>query len=165
MSQSATKTREIDGHRYTVHFLDPDTAIEIACDLEHLVMPAISEMLTVDKDAADASATRKAVAAALQRFVAQSDKQRIQKLVHTMMQVTSCDGVGLLGQGNAWKVHFHGRFWPMMRVVVFALEVNFFDFFGDLAGTLSSGTGPWAEILKGAFASPPAPAGTSGASS
>ncbi|HKI86166.1 MAG TPA: hypothetical protein VKA53_05435 [Thermoanaerobaculia bacterium] len=164
MSQSETKTREIDGFAYTVHFLDPDRAIDMACELEQLIMPALSEMITVEKDG-DTSVLRKAVASAVQRFVLSSDRDRVRKLVHTMMQVTTCDGVGRLGEGEAWKAHFLGRFWSMIRVTVFAVEVNFFDFFGDSGDTLSSVIAQLKEILKGAFDSPPAPAGTSTASS
>ncbi len=162
MSQADNQTREIDGHTYTVHHLDPDRALSIACELEHLLLPAVGEILAVDKDGEDGIA-RKAVAAALQRFVSQADEARVKKVVSTMMRVTTCNGVGQLG--DAWKLHFHGRFWSMLKVTAFAVEVNFFDFFADSAGTRTSLTGLLKDLLAGAFASPPSRSGGSGDSS
>ena len=158
--------REIDGHHYTVYMLDPDTSIDVAADLEKWILPALGELAGLASDDADAS-IQQALAGAIRQFVAGSDKVTIKQLIRTMMRVTVCEGVGRLSEGDVWKAHFHGRFWPMLKVTAFAVEVNFMDFFGGLAGIRTWVAGQMKDLGIGESPSesPPEPDGTNTESS
>lgn len=164
MSQSNETTREIDGHTYTVYMLDPDTAIDMAADLQKWLLPALGELAGLASDERD-GLVQQALAGAIRQFTSGADAATVKRLVRTMMRVTVCQGVGKLGDGDAWKAHFHGKFWTMLKVTAFAVEVNFLDFFGGAAGIRTWVTGHLKDLRAGdPSVSPPAPAGTSTAS-
>jgi len=144
--------------------LDPDTAIDIAADLQKWILPALGELAGLASDEAD-GIVQQAIAGAIRQFVSGADKATIKRIIHTMLRVVVCDGVGKLSDGDAWKAHFHGRYWQMLRVTAFAVEVNFLDFFGGLAGIRTWVTGQLANLRPGSSVSQPGAAGTSSGSS
>jgi hypothetical protein len=140
--------------------MDPDTAIDVSVDLQKWFLPAVGELAGLAGEEGD-SVLQSSIAGAVRAFVAGADKTTIKRTIKTMMRFTTCEGVGKLSNGDAWKTHFHGRYWAMMRVVAFAVEVNFTDFFGGLAGIRTWVIGQLAEQEKADSQSPPAYAGTS----
>lgn len=163
-AQVPFQERTLDGHTYTAHYLDPDTALEMACELEHLILPALGQLATV---AVDPDRISDAITQAVAKLVAATEPPRVQKLVRTMMSVVTCQGVGSLK--TAYQAHFIGKFWTLIQVVAFAVEVNFLDFFDGLAGIRTWVAGRIEELEKignlGDSGSPPNADGTSGASS
>lgn len=167
MTQDNPRTREIDGRTYSVLMLDPDRAIDVATDLQRWLLPAVSELLTVDStEDDDDPKLAAAIASGIRAFVAGSDKDTTRRLIETMMTVTTCKDVGRLGgKEKVWRVHFQGRFWTMIKVTAFAVEANFSDFFEGLAGTRISVIGQAMGLGKGPSGSHETSDGGSGASS
>jgi len=159
MGQNQTKQREIAGTTYEVHYLDPDTALDIAVDLQGMIVPALAEILGKD-DATDAE-LQGAVAVGLREFVASTDKAKVKRVVHTMLAKVFAHGTGLLDRETAQQ-HFLGRPAHMIKVVIFAVEVNFSDFFDELSGIRTWATAKLAGAGADPSNSPEEPAGTSG---
>lgn len=164
MSQSATKTRVIDGTTYEVGMLNPDVALDLMGDVLRLLGPAVGPMLGAGKDDSDARIAEVA-GTALVALGSAADKALVRNIVATLMRVTVAQGVGKLEDNGLRQLHFHGRVFTMLKVVAFAVEVNYADFFDGMANTLTSAAGRVAALREAAFGSPPVPAGISGASS
>ncbi len=166
MSQTTSHEREIDSVRYTVHYLDPETAITIFAELEQLLLPALGQVAgVVLEDGAESDAlVQGSIAAALRELAAAGDAARLKRIVAAMMRVTTAAGVGVLGGNDAlWRVHFQGKFFTMVKVTAFALEVQYRDFFGGI-GSIRTWVRSHLPAKEAApSGSPPAPVGGPGA--
>ncbi len=178
MSQS----QEIDGVTYEVRHLPPDDALRTFIDIgkmggggliaaiarwDELAEPSEVDPGEPAADAAVHGSAMEVIAKALGEIIAAADPVIYLRIIESLMRAVSADGKPMLLNGHpVWKVHFQGKLGTLRKVVLFAMKVNFADFFGGGATTLTSAIGRWGRG-KGSAPSPsPAVspgAGTNGA--
>lgn len=152
------QTRTIDGVAYAVSYLSPDDALRVGIDVAKAGGPAMISalerfdvLLELVKDekpaepgqpAGDKGLPREALQAlgkALSDLIDRADPVVYLRIVDALMAVTFADGLPLVSNGKPlWKEHFRGKVGRLRKVVWFALGVNFSDFFGGGASTLTS---------------------------
>lgn len=136
MTQLETESTTIDGHKFTVHKLDPFVAQDILIDLGQLIAPALGKAVSgaasvlghakgqsmLDLDTEDPKLADGIAALALGL-----DKAKMRQLVQIMAEVTIHNDGQRLSQVMA--VIFRGDLPLMYRWLGFALKVNFSNFY------------------------------------
>ncbi len=139
MSQSVSRTKEIDGHTYEVYFLPPRAANRVFLRTVKTAVPGLTHMLDSMGDVAsvlDAHIAEAGVGPAIRDLVDRLDEDVLWETVEAMAGVTTVQGEGKLP--SLLSTHFAGRLGSMYKWLAFAYEVNFQDFFDALAPTLSA---------------------------
>lgn len=144
----ASQTRTIDGHVYEVFALPAWTAVEVFHALTKALAPAVAGVA-----AAEGSNGVAALTGSLERMVAQLPAPELVRLSKLLLTGARVVVNGQSAEVNAISdVHFQGRVLALFKVVAFAVEVNFPDFFaafrgvagrlGKKAANILSPTGP-----------------------
>ena len=120
------ETRTIDEHCYTVSQLPASRGLEMFGKLAGLLGPAALEALakgaSLDKDL-------KTLAPAAVMLFARLQPGDLTAIAKELLGPATVDNAPLEKQ---FEVHFQGRILHLFKVLVFAIEVNFGDFFDVL---------------------------------
>lgn len=139
------QTKEIDGEAYTASLMDAETALEIFERVMKLVGPAAFEALAHAKDLpADLSGggleKLSVLAPVVRVLLGGAGKGEVAGLVKDLC---GCCTVAAAGGkdvhlSKVFAVHFQGRTLTTFKVALFALQVNYSDFFGGLGGLMAA---------------------------
>ena len=145
MSQADCKTREIDGMKYSVYMLPPKTARKMLTRIFQVAGPSIGSIIGQQDD--DVS---KVAGPVLAEFAGRLDDADLDWMMNDLAKITTAEVSP--GKepfiGTIFDIHFRGRIAHMFKWFVFALEVQFADFWegsdGGLNGLLSAVRGAMA---------------------
>lgn len=121
------KTKQIGSHSYLVRQLPATQAQRLFVRLSKLVGPALAEVTN------GGAAGLKG--AAMQLF-SQLNEQDVEDITKQMAKMSEVDGRQL---SACFDVHFTGLHSELWQWLMFALEVQFQDFFDVVIGALSAG--------------------------
>jgi hypothetical protein len=132
-----SETREIGGHDVTVNQFDPTTALKLAPRVGKVLVPILPYLKGFDLKAGVESMSP-ALFTFFEQMQAQGDDLIPELLKGTSIVLPAEDETGKstgemriydLGQPGMFNIAFMGRLDLMMRVALFAAEVNFFRYF------------------------------------
>lgn len=143
MTPKTQQTKEIDGEAYTASLMDAETALAIFERVMRLVGPAAFEALAhakdMPKDLADVE--KLSVFAPVVRVLfGGAGNGEVASLVKDLCGCCSVAAAGGkdVHLSKTFAIHFQGRTLTAFRVALFAIQVNYADFFGGLGGLLAS---------------------------
>lgn len=132
MSQQDSQSKEIKGHRYTVRMLDPLVANDLLIDIGEIIGPAIGAFVASEgKDhKTNADMIHEGIGGLFRRL----SKEKMRETLDELAKVTD---VRVKGDkeptlDSIFTVHFRGRVGAMHEWFVFALGVQFADFFDSI---------------------------------
>ena len=145
MSQDTPHTKRIGQHEYQVYMLPPLDAMDLLVDLSKVAGPTLGKLVdavkgafgeggiesVMDIDTSDLSGDM--ISGAIAELVDRLDKRMLRELIGTLSNKTLMDGKRL---NAVFDAHFAGHLGEMMRWIVFALEVQYRDFWSALADTM-----------------------------
>lgn len=124
-----TQTRQIGEHTYSVSQLPARRALEMFGRLGKSLGPALFEAIArggqVDPDA-DAMDLVAALAPALGSVFSRLPPGELTALADELLEPATCDGAPIKPQ---FDLLFQGQILALLRVLAFAVEVNYADFF------------------------------------
>lgn len=125
------KERTIDGHLYAVSQLPASRGLEMFGKLAGLIGPAALEALakgaSLDKDL-------KTLAPAAVMLFARLQPGDLSGIAKEMLGPATADNMPI---SDKFELHFQGRIMHLFKVLIFAVEVNYGDFF-DALGALGA---------------------------
>jgi len=125
-----SQTRTIDGHVYEVYALPAWTAVEVFHALTKALAPAVAGVA-----AAEGPGGVAALSTSLERVIAQLPAPELVRLSKQLLAGARVVVNGASAEVVAISdVHFQSRVLTLFKVVAFAVEVNFPDFFGAFRG-------------------------------
>jgi hypothetical protein len=108
------------------------------------------------------------VGPAIERLSRDLSADDIEAVVNTLLEAQTIrmtrDGKSPILDREKWELHFTGKYLESLKVIAFALEVNFGDFLGGLQDALASKGEAPAAPEPSSSESPQASTGTSGES-
>ncbi len=174
MAREKIKSEPIDGFVYEVHQLPATKGEEIGAELVAMVVPMLGALAGEGKGVkidgvGDLDLEALGLKAAAEVFATSITSPKLRNIRQLMAAHTEIYGEGFGDAGaplsRNYDDHFAGRYDAMIEWFLFALEVNFRDFFGGLWGRLSARY-PLLQALPVALSSLPSTStGESGASS
>lgn len=145
MSQMDFETTEIDGYTYKVFMLDPLVATDLVTDLCKMLAPVLGPLggiLVKEKgdvlnkmldgfEPEDNTNVDKAIERAVLGFFNMLDKVKQREMIAIMSKVTVlvCDDGKEPQLTRVFSKHFQGRLKALYKWLLFALKVQFRDFF------------------------------------
>lgn len=133
-----TQERTIDGRSYTVTQLPARRSLKLLRKLVAALGPGLATAFgsTQGKDLRGLDVS--ALGPALERLTAHLDDATLDAVVNEALATVRVDGIELLPQ---FDIVFQGKLGSLFKVLGFAMEVQYGDFFGALFGELRSRTG------------------------
>jgi hypothetical protein len=129
----SSSTRTIDGHTYEVWPLPAWTALELFHSLTKALAPAVAGVAATEGPGGMA-----ALSSSLERVLVQLPAPELTRISKQLLSGARVIVNGSSAEVNAISdVHFQGRVLSLLKVVAFAIEVNFPDFFGAFRGVAS----------------------------
>lgn len=145
MTPKTQQTKEIDGEAYTASLMDAETALAIFERVMRLVGPAAFEALAHAKDlpkdlSGDGLEKLSVFAPVVRVLFGGASNGEVAGLVKDLC---GCCSVAVAGGkdvhlSKTFAIHFQGRTMTAFKVALFAIQVNYADFFGGLGGLLAS---------------------------
>lgn len=145
--QTQTLEIDVDGttYSYTVGHIPPREALKMLTDLAKLVGPTFAagaRALGEGKTTGDASSILERevdgdlLGQAINVLVRDLNSDAVQGIVDRLCEVTTVDGVGVLNKAGFNKHFGDVGLAPLLKLVPFALRVQYGDFFGQLASVM-----------------------------
>jgi hypothetical protein len=127
-----TKSKEIGKHTYSVTPLTAKKAYKLLTKILKIVGPGVGTI--VDGRSADGL-----VGQLIGQITERLDETAVEQIVDMLIAQTTVrmDGRDVPVE-KIFDVHFVGKMSELMRVLAFALEVQYGDFFADLGGALGA---------------------------
>jgi len=130
MTQKTSQIKTIGGHKFEVFMLPPFEAQDVIIDIGNVLAPALGAAATAFASAKvgsvlDIDVDNPHISSGIAKLMQGLTKDKMRDLVHTMADVTHCDGTPLPG---VMDEVFRGDLPLMYQWLWFALEVNFKNF-------------------------------------
>ena len=122
------KNVKVDGQTYKVVLLPPTRALKIAMKLTKLIGEPMAAMAGAGGDEISSA---KALPAAVKALMERIDEDSVLDLIKEMIGTCVKENKSL-----NFEDEFHGRLGHLIKLFAAVLEVQFKDFFTDLAGML-----------------------------
>ena len=133
MSQLDAKKQMIDGVEYEVRMLSATRGTKLLVKLGRMLGPAFAE-LARGEGGIDREIDGALFAGTVSALFASADPDEVDAILKELAEVTLADGKGLR---PIYDIHFALKIGRLMKWAAFALQVQYEDFFGALAGVLS----------------------------
>lgn len=131
MSQQDSQSKEIKGHQYVVRMLDPLVANDLLIDIGEIIGPAVGAFVASEgkDDKTNAAMIHEGIGGLFRRI----DKDKMRATLDALAKVTDVSkGDKVPRLDTIFSVHFRGRLGAMHEWFVFALGVQFADFFDSI---------------------------------
>jgi hypothetical protein len=158
-----TRSKEIDGSTYTVAQLPAMRGLKLLNRIGRSVGPPLTALMgAADPMATVAQMEIGSIAPAARELFDRLTESELESIIKAL-----CETVQVTEDGKTmpllpvFDLHFAGRYDKLFHVVWFAMEVNYGDFFGDLAGKLAGLGNRPSPTAASNTSPPPGPAGAS----
>jgi hypothetical protein len=128
-----TQTREIGGRTFTVTQLPPRRALKLLRRVVAVLGPPLAQGLSATSGRGLKEVDLTALAPALEKLFEQLDDAELDALIDGALATARLDGKEVL---PVFDLVFRGRLPDVFKLLVFALEVHFADFFDGTGGGL-----------------------------